>query len=444
MHDQFGLISVLYAVLLVLMNTAALSVLARRTTWLPGVAWLLFNYSWMVVSNIVLEGERQYITEQMRYSLANGATLLLLGYTALFLAGYFIGAAVLDRYVKRAESRLPSFRLGDRVVTRKQTETAVFWIIVATLLVLIGHALVSGSPVFNRSVITQQHFWDDAARVPALAKVYSQLPAVAFAFAVVSTSIKRTLIVVVLCIVSLALVGDNFSAMFFTTYFGLFRALQHLNLRSVITPRAIAGAAAFVSLFVWLTIMGYQSEGRQESAAINFMFYRSLVLQGHVWWGLVDYVREFGPVGDAWHLLENDGMDTAMKIVAPASIYGRFAEGGGRFTGAYPGVLHLSFGAGAMVLQVLVGALFAFVVLTFHYVARLGFVCAFLAAKVFQYVIIFLVMGDSGRLFALNPAVYSMLLMFFVLMAVWLRSQRFGQSAGGRCRVGIARSEGVR
>jgi hypothetical protein len=389
----------------------------RKPLWFPGIAFLLVGYFWMMLSTIFLE-ESAYISEQNAVSFRNGAFYVLLGYVAFLLAGYLATAHLLGRRMLTAKARFSAVRLGQRSITARQVESIAFRVIASVIVLLIVHAMVSQNPLLGGGDVTRFSFWETGAKVPQLQSVSNQVGPLLFAFAVASNSFRRRIALIALTLLYLPLTGAKFTSLFFCLYLAAYPYLHLLRLKHWVSLKNAKRALAFLCLVAALSYFGYRAEGRGDDAMeiLQFAIDRVTVLQGHVWWGAVEYVTQAGPTGDASQFFFGEGMDVLMRTLSPAHIYDSYVNDNVRFTGGYPAILHLILGYKAMPLQFLVGSLFGVLVFGFHHVCRMGFLGAFLGAKFFIPLITVLLMGSLSDLLNWTVVASGFLLLFYTVV----------------------------
>jgi hypothetical protein len=391
--------------------------ISRHQAWLPGLSYLIFFVTWVLISTIFLDAG-VYISEQQRMSDNNYSFYLLLLYQAFFFGGIVLSIQAIGSAMPRVRRNPRGIAFGSMTISSSGVERGLFRLILLAVVLLIIHTLVSGSPMLGHTSASKATFWESAAMVPQLRLLNNQLLPLIFAFSVVYDSRRRSMILAFLMLVNFALLGHKFSVLLLVVYLAAYPSLQYVSLAWAFSWKAVLAGSSFLAasaVLVYLTYARKSWIGGAPADVIDFVVQRIFVLQGHAWWGVVEYVDRFGSMG-LNRLFSGETMDLVMRVIAPNVTYRNFSETGSTFTAAYPAILYLTVGWWALVIQFFVGVLFAFIIYLLHHAVRLGFLGAFLGLKLFLASLFFVLMGRSSDLFNVKNAAWFFILCMLLLM----------------------------
>ncbi|WP_255261865.1 DUF6418 domain-containing protein [Bacillus thuringiensis] len=400
--------------------------------------FIFFMQLWTLVSSAYIE-TGIYITEQDRYSYSNNATKMLFLYNLIFFLGiYFINKIRWNNksfvQVKNPESNGDVGKLNKRIL----------------LLLLICVILISCSLAINSlltkftygDAINKFNFWEHSI-FPFLLLFHKQMYLIAIISGIIFTVFKDrkkirilSIIAIVALVINLIVQGHKFTTiaiLMISFYIPIYVRRDTIN-RVKISKKLIMKLIIplmGLALFIFLSINEYSKDLGSAKAAWDQIIYRSLGLQGHVWWGIydlttsslftIDYYQNFiqeiieiiNPTAE--HLTV--GMRELMITLSPSRAY-RFIQDGVNFTMGYPAIIIYNFGIYlGIIIQFVFGCVYGGLIKNFEKNIRsnsilLNLIPIAIYSKIFFSSYDSFIMGNMYEFFSLKN-----LLLIIILMA---------------------------
>jgi len=259
-------------------------------------------------------------------------------------------------------------------------------------------------------------------------------------------SFKKTIIFLAIGFILLGYVnqGNKFSPLYFNLLLFFIPFLTTLKLRldrrkfKNILLTILLGSAFLIGV-INLSMKEYSITQGSENAS-EFVLYRILGLQGHVWWG-TDYlennlneidkknnlINEFDVISLSNDGLYTSGLNSLMLFISP-QIGAAYIENGVSFTMGFPAILIYTLNTFELCITlILMGMFLGLFVRTLHYyISRNKFFPMILLGYVYIYGIMqFFTMGRTYALF--NERIYFTLVLFFCYYIFYVFSRK-GQS----------------
>jgi len=344
---------------LLLASSALTFLMLRRHLELWIGAQYFITFAWVGASVLYIE-QGIFIVEQWEYSHMNGATLLHLAVSGIFLISF--GAAVLG--IARATPRIGHGKALD-------SQAMILFVGAAlAMVVLLLNAALSPLPFFNTE-LDRFDFWR-LSRFPFLQSLFGNTATVlvfAFGLAYVraraagaSGLARACQAATIVYYVYLILIGHAFSALLTATIVVLIPVLAvgPEPRFSRIPRRFVVGLALLCSVMIGFKLWQYYARFNPYARTLRLnpvqaLTYRALGLQGHVWWGVVEQRMHEGAPPELNVGRLKDGMPHLMRTVGHR-ITTRSLERGVSFTTGYPAILLLLLPVWAIpVLQIVAG-----------------------------------------------------------------------------------------
>ncbi|MDY8138682.1 DUF6418 domain-containing protein [Aquimarina sp. 2201CG5-10] len=293
-----------------------------------------------IIPSLIYIEEGIYISEQGRDSFFVGATLIYIVYfiiTFLFILATF-------NTLKKVKPITPRLKIGNTILDVK----VIFFIVIATLLVLLYNASQSRLPLFDIGV-TRFTYWENS-KFPFLNKVLGNTSIfIPFALGILFKRYKKSSIFLMMVYFGYNfLIGQKFSPI----VSGLFSFFLPIVLTSdykidfkkifnkkVLFPLIIIFGVAYAVIYK-------RYEERSPYAIIKIydpneaIFYRAFGLQGHLMWGAAEtYV--YNDEAHSYNFMDlSKGMQKLMyKFAAVKTGLDKAINKGFNFTNGYPSIL---------------------------------------------------------------------------------------------------------
>lgn len=365
----------------------------------PVIIFLSFSYLWVALSNVVL-GYEFYITEQHVESHRNGSVVIFFLYTSISLVTLLFGYQLARKIFPRLESASQaSYILSEKKYSRFIARAFLLLSIILTIALSI-FIIKSGSPLLDGDPAARFTIWEKI-NSPIVELLSNQIILLSFAAAALHKERKLFLIFLFAAISYQALLGQKFSAILLTIWLFSYFVLIDYNLK--IKPKHFIFTAAAALIFILISAASYTAEGRGDfNDSLNFAFYRAFVLQGHMWWGSVEYINSTTPNYQLLLTPNVDFMTQLMYMLSPFSIAYTYIESGVRFTMGYPAILHASLGFMGVFAAIAVSLTAGFFFFIINASRKFGFLIFLLFTKAFIEISVFLTMGSQEKLFSLQ------------------------------------------
>lgn len=319
----------------------------------------LYGMLTVLVSSAYLEILPSYIYEQDTISSHNGATVLYAVFSISALFTVSITMRTLGHNKSDGNSLRPQPLMG----------TMPLLSIVFLELFLIAHVFASGSPLLTLTS-SKFDFWEVSAKLKALSIFNWLLYLIIFVvggnggfflYEKRKDYFKRFLSILILLLGICYYIswGNKFSAlimmlfMYFVpsclSYKFIFNKQIRFNIKVIIYGSLLI--LFFMSLVIWQYSI-IQTRGLD---IVEQLAERIFVLQGHVWWGIVERVIQKGPIYS--HVLDEIqamvtgtstpgavGMTYLMKLLAPPTLFSGYMSSNVQFTAGYPAINVITFG----------------------------------------------------------------------------------------------------
>jgi len=368
------------------------------------------GYTLLLMSLIFLVNSDTYIFEQNVYSGSNDSVLLLVP----FMLIYFLFLGILPR--------LKFFRIDPEICSpfdnyfSKQLGIFVSFFLLSLLYLNI---LVSGDiPLFSGGYISRFDFLENT-KLWFILKFFGQpvflVPiTLGFSFAAKNSdtlSRRLCLYLFFFYLIYLILIGQKFGGPTQGSFLFFFPSLVNkiMDGREILNKKIIVILIAlFCSVFV---LVGYHyskySLANEMGGPLSFILYRIFGLQGHCFWGVIEF---FSSIKIHWSNIW-DGMNNLMVFLGPKGIYDAI-ERGVRFTGGYPTSLLISFPYPFSLLIHSIITVIYFILLS-RILKNLNSVTYIPLMYIFVYFNIFLSMGSLKMI--INSKVFILFIIYIIL-----------------------------
>ncbi|MEI2428558.1 DUF6418 domain-containing protein, partial [Priestia megaterium] len=250
----------------------------------------------------------------------------------------------------------------------------------------------------------------------------------------------------VLFLISYVIQGSKFSPLYLNIVLFLIPMLTNIKFKlNKKTIKRLTGViiifVLFISLIINFSVKEY-SKTLDEKEAVDFVLYRTLGLQGHVWWG-TDYLAQYLNPQDKEVNLHSElnaillkdlnqystGLNSLMLFVSP-KIGAQYIKNGISFTMGFPAILNINFNTfGVYVSLIILGALLGLFIYLFQKVLhslRLIYIVIF--GYIYIYGILqFFTMGRTLALFNFKIYLLCLLLIYIYICLLGVKKIQRGR-----------------
>lgn len=369
-----------------------------------------------IIPSLIYIEEGIYISEQARDSYFVGATLIYVLYFIITFKLIMATFATLKKY--KATNPILKIR------NVKYDSSIIFYIVVASLVILYFNASQSRLPLFDPE-ITRFVYWQ-TSKYPFLNKIFGNTSIfIPFALGIIyKHHKKRSIILLILYFVYNFLIGQKFSPIVSGLY-SFFLPIILMNpvkikIKNFINKKVI------VSMFLIFGVVYYviykRYEQRRPYAIIKIydpneaMFYRMFGLQGHLMWGSAEtYV--YNDEAHSYNFSDfSKGMQHLMyRFGVQKDGFEKSIENGFNFTNGYPSILMYVY---PLSIALLVHTFLAIVLIAFpgwllyQFIKNGAYVAALILYQLFNWTIYAFTMGYFYKL--------NFLIVFLVCYAVFV------------------------
>ena len=382
----------------------------------------LFGQVGSIIGCCIIEN-KAFISEQMRYGYATGATLRLVFYSIIFVTAL----SVLLTYFLKKE-RLQS-RLLAPIQRWERVFVNIFTAVIASCLVFVviryGTPLSMGMDRFK--------FWADVAPVgkkfSGLAIQAAFLNGVLYARTSAGMKKKGYLLNLLILLFLQVLQGVKFSGLQLSGFLFFFPSLLSMtnnNNLVVILKKYFVYVMLFCGALFLIIMMQYKYLYRNNP--LELMGSR-VVQQGHVWWGTDCITQRFGglPPSSILHELnplmrvngESLGLEALMWAVSPRQIVEVFLRKNVYFSMGYPAIIIYYLGyASSTVVQILAAWIVSLMTITLlkASIFKNAFI-ALIAARLYLVIIDIFLMGNIYLLVDYRVIIYTSILCIYAIVA---------------------------
>lgn len=337
-------------------------ILFRNNRYWPFFFFFYVAQLWAIISCYYIE-QGIFITEQERYSFETGATYRLVIENLVF----FSSALIVLRFLPK--SKVSSEKLTLTPKANSMYDLLLYFLFIVSILFFVDTLItkIKYNDAFNRF---NYYDYSILIKYPIINVFLSYISLTSFLlgilFLINKKSSKKSLKKKIIIFISLILIllgnilqGNKFSAIYLNLLLFLIPFLTTVKINfSKKTIKYMLSVFIGVSIFIGvvfnLTVKEYtQMFGKDE--AISFTLYRTLGLQGHVWWGtdyfsqkLSSYEKEQNLKNELdVILLKSDGKYTsglnALMLLVSPKIGAAYIEKGISFTMGFPALLNTLF-----------------------------------------------------------------------------------------------------
>ena len=301
-------------------------------------------------SLIYLNNNSIYITEQKIFSYDNNSLYFYLPYMLIFYIGIYVASKI--SFKSLAPSLYSTVLYSDKRDTYQNIMFFYFFILILSILIFFSYVniLISGEiPLLSNGYINRHEYLESTKLwfiLKYFGSVQTYIPIILGYFLLNRRYIKNQRIYIIFLfafyILYIILIGNKFGALrtaFFMFLFPLFIA-KIINGERLITYKFVFIFITVLFSIISLIVYHYINLGisiRSSMSILEFIFYRIFALQGHVFWGVVNYIDNHNTsVFNLWL-----GMENLMILLYGSGIYSEL-ERGVRFSGGFPAILFIS------------------------------------------------------------------------------------------------------
>ncbi|PGM92437.1 oligosaccharide repeat unit polymerase [Bacillus cereus] len=409
--------------------------------------FIFFMQLWTLVSNAYIE-TGIYITEQDRYSYSNNSTKMLFLYNIIFFLGIY--------FVNKVRWNNTSFVHGKELERNGEVGNLSkrILLLLLTCMIVISCSLAINSLLTKFTygdAINKFNFWEHSI-FPFLLVFHKQMYLIAIISGIIFTVFKNkkkirllSVVNVVALVINLIVQGHKFTTiaiLMISFYIPIYVRGDTIN-RIKVSKKLIMQLfipLMGLALFILLSINEYSKDLGSARAAWDQIVYRSLGLQGHVWWGIydlttsslftIDYYQNFiqeiteivNPTAE--HLTA--GMRELMITLSPSRAY-RFIQDSVNFTMGYPAIIIYSFGLYlGMIIQFVFGCVYGKLIKNFektiqHNSILLNIIPIAIYSKIFFSSFDSFIMGNMYEFFSLKNLMLIIILMMYRIIVRVIR-----------------------
>tara|TARA_B100001250_G_scaffold385422_1_gene381151 strand:- start:2121 stop:3179 length:1059 start_codon:yes stop_codon:yes gene_type:complete len=225
-----------------------------------------------------------------------------------------------------------------------------FLLTLISLIIFISYLnlIITGEPPLFSSNYIDRHTYLDSTRLWFILKYFGKVQTyipIILGYYLLNRRHQGSLLKIILLFISyffyLIIIGNKFGALQSSLFLFLFPLYitKILNSEKILTFRMIMMVfGILISIFCLIAyhflMLGEASRGM---GVVEFIFYRIFALQGHVFWGAINYMNDINlSISNLW-----DGMVNLMKLLSGPGI-GSEIDRGVRFSGGFPAILFIS------------------------------------------------------------------------------------------------------
>lgn len=248
---------------------------------------------WILVSCVYIESTESYIIEQQRYAYLTGASFRLVFYDLIFFL------IIIFAYLFLREQHYEFKKSHQCAISTRQN--AIIFLIFIIYVILIIHILYSAPLVnmFDRIEMVRFNFWQNYAVVPELEifERWANIFVLILGYYLSQSQNRNQYIfsisTFILILIYNILRGNKFTPFIILSWLiaiPIFSSTIN-NVRSRSIKKALERLVLFLVVpIIFASIIYYYNSFWMNFNVFDAIVYRTLALQGHVWWGIDELV----------------------------------------------------------------------------------------------------------------------------------------------------------